>query len=158
PSLRRRRGSSPKPTTSLLERGGTPSLVHPGVRHRLLLRSTAQLTNGPVRRRPSSRGALYAACPRLRRGEMSIRLIAQAGPRVLMLFFAPLAFAQTTITMGETAILPTDNGGDGNLLVAYSVTLAEGAILQSLSFYVTTPGGQLRLGVYDASGPGGGPG
>ncbi|OFW58145.1 MAG: hypothetical protein A2133_01685 [Actinobacteria bacterium RBG_16_64_13] len=37
-------------------------------------------------------------------------------------------------------------------------TLSQSATIQSLSFYVRTASGQLRLGVYDATGPGGGPG
>ena len=62
------------------------------------------------------------------------------------------------ITMGETNILSTDDSGNGNFLIAQSATLSTAATLQSLSFYVTTAGGNLRLGVYDATGPSGGPG
>jgi hypothetical protein len=62
------------------------------------------------------------------------------------------------ITIGETSILTTDDGGNGNLLIAQNASLAQTATIQSLSFYVTVAGGNLRLGVYDATGPGGGPG
>ena len=63
-----------------------------------------------------------------------------------------------TITIGENTILPNGDNGNGNLLVAQNATLSQPAIIQSLSFYVTTAGGSLRLGIYDATGPGGGPG
>jgi hypothetical protein len=36
--------------------------------------------------------------------------------------------------------------------------LLQQATFQSLSFYVTVAGGNLRLGIYDATGPNGGPG
>lgn len=61
-------------------------------------------------------------------------------------------------TFGETTILPGADNGNANLLVAQAATLTQGGTLQSLSFYVTTAAGNLRLGIYDASGPGGGPG
>ncbi len=66
--------------------------------------------------------------------------------------------APETITMRETGILATADSGNGNMLMAQRSTLAKAATVQSLSFYVTTAGGNLRLGIYDASGPGGGPG
>jgi Right handed beta helix region/Purple acid Phosphatase, N-terminal domain/Pel9A-like, right handed beta helix region len=62
------------------------------------------------------------------------------------------------VTMGETNVLSADDSGNGSLLVAQSATLSTSATLQTLSFYVTTAGGNLRLGVYDATGPSGGPG
>jgi len=64
----------------------------------------------------------------------------------------------STITMGEPNILSGDDSGNGNLLLAQQTTLSTTATLQSLSFYVTSAAGNLRLGVYDSSGPGGGPG
>jgi hypothetical protein len=64
----------------------------------------------------------------------------------------------STFTFGESTILTTGDGGNGNLLVAQQAPLAQAGTLQSLSFYVTTASGKLRLGVYDATGPGGGPG
>ena len=62
-----------------------------------------------------------------------------------------------TITIGETSITPSDNG-NANLLLAQNATFGQTATIQSLSFYVTTVGGNLRLGIYDATGPSGGPG
>ena len=64
----------------------------------------------------------------------------------------------TPITIGETNILTTDDSGNGNLLIAQDASLAQTATIQSLSFYVTVAGGNLRLGIYDAAGPSGGPG
>jgi hypothetical protein len=60
--------------------------------------------------------------------------------------------------MGLTDLAATDNGADGDMLVAYKTSLGQTGTLQSLSFYVTTAAGELRLGVYDATGPDGGPG
>lgn len=57
-----------------------------------------------------------------------------------------------------TDIQSQPDDGNGNLLVAQQATLAQAATVQSLSFYVTQAAGRLRLGVYDASGPSGGPG
>jgi hypothetical protein len=62
------------------------------------------------------------------------------------------------VTMGETNIMPSDDNGNANLLLAQKTTLSQGGTLQSLSFYVTQAAGSLVLGVYDASGPNGGPG
>ncbi len=64
----------------------------------------------------------------------------------------------TTITIGETTILPTTDGGNANLLIAQAATLSTTASIQSLSFYVGAAAGNLRLGIYDSTGPGGGPG
>ena len=62
------------------------------------------------------------------------------------------------INIGETTVLSTADNGNGNLLVAQQATLPVTSVLQSMSFYVTNAAGKLRLGVYDAGGPGGGPG
>ena len=64
----------------------------------------------------------------------------------------------TPITIGETTVLGGNDNGNGNLLIVQNATLLQSATIQSLSFYVTAASGQLRLGVYDATGPGGGPG
>jgi glucose/arabinose dehydrogenase len=64
----------------------------------------------------------------------------------------------TPITIGETTVFSDNDGGNGNLLLVQDATLTQAATLQSLSFYVTAASGSLRLGLYDASGPGGGPG
>lgn len=62
------------------------------------------------------------------------------------------------IVIGETRVLGEDDGGNGGLLVAQQTSLPAAATVQSLSFYVTSASGSLRLGIYDATGPGGGPG
>jgi chitodextrinase len=64
----------------------------------------------------------------------------------------------TNLTIGETNILNSDDNGNANLLLAQGATLSQTATLQSMSFYVATAAGNLRLGIYDATGPGGGPG
>src|SRR5215467_6189700 len=64
----------------------------------------------------------------------------------------------TTIMIGETNVLSTADGGNGNLLAAQNATLSQPATIDSLSFYVTQASGNLVLGIYDASGPNGGPG
>jgi hypothetical protein len=61
--------------------------------------------------------------------------------------------APTTINVGQTAILTGADNGNGNLLVAQPITLTQPASLQSLSFYVATVGGQLRLGLYSGTTP-----
>src|SRR5262245_57634041 len=58
----------------------------------------------------------------------------------------------TVITIGQTGVMASDDSGNGNLLVAQQVTLAQDATIQSLSFYVTQASGQLRLGIYDNAG------
>jgi hypothetical protein len=63
-----------------------------------------------------------------------------------------------TITMGETTILNTDDSGNGDNLLAQEAMLVSAATIGSLSFYVAAADGNLRLGVYDATGPDGGPG
>lgn len=63
-----------------------------------------------------------------------------------------------TLTMGETTILPNTDSGNGNEMHATQTSLSTSGTLQSLSFYVVTATGQLRLGVYDSTGPSGGPG
>lgn len=55
----------------------------------------------------------------------------------------------TEIKIGETFILPYDDYGNGDLMVAQHTTLSQEATLQSLSFYVTQAAGNLRLGIYD---------
>ena len=58
----------------------------------------------------------------------------------------------TPITIGETSVLTTPYSGMGNLLIAQQVTLSQSATIQSLSYYVSTAGGQLRLGIYANNG------
>jgi len=79
----------------------------------------------------------------------------------LLTFWFLLGSAQTqsVIDIGETAALSSGDGGNGNLLLAQRATLAQAATVESLSFYViTTAGGSPILGIYDATGPSGGPG
>ena len=66
--------------------------------------------------------------------------------------------AASTFTIGETTILSSNDSGNANLLLAQQATLGQTATILSMSFYVRTAGGNLRLGIYDATGPGGGPG
>ena len=61
------------------------------------------------------------------------------------------ATTSNTITIGETNVLSTDDAGNGNLLVSQQVSLSQSATIQSLSFYVATASGHLRLGIYDAN-------
>jgi hypothetical protein len=68
------------------------------------------------------------------------------------------ATAPATAVLGEASILPSDDSGNANLLLAQKATLDQAGTLQSLSFYVTQAAGSLRLGIYDATGPNGGPG
>jgi hypothetical protein len=76
----------------------------------------------------------------------------------ICIFWIGHAHAQSTITIGETNVLSTGDGGNGNLLCSQNTTLSQTATIDSLSFYVTTAAGNLRLGIYDATGPNGGPG
>jgi hypothetical protein len=68
------------------------------------------------------------------------------------------ATATAGLNIGETTILATADSGNSNLLLAQNATLAQSATIQSISFYVTTAAGNLRLGIYDATGPNAGPG
>lgn len=59
----------------------------------------------------------------------------------------------STFTFGETSILPTDDFGNAGLILAQQATLSQPVTIQSLSFYVTSAAGNMRLGVYsDSSG------
>jgi hypothetical protein len=69
-----------------------------------------------------------------------------------------LSGGSTTVTIGETNVLSAPDSGNGNLLLAQNATLSQRATIESLSFYVTQASGNLVLGIYDASGPNGGPG
>jgi hypothetical protein len=64
----------------------------------------------------------------------------------------------TTVMIGETNILDNDDSGNSNMVVAQSAALAQPATIKSLTFHVTTVAGNLRLGIYDATGPNDGPG
>jgi Protein of unknown function (DUF4038)/Concanavalin A-like lectin/glucanases superfamily/Putative collagen-binding domain of a collagenase len=85
------------------------------------------------------------------RETVALTLLALAGA------FAQQA-AATPITIGETALFGSNDSGNGNLLLVQDATLSQSATIKSLSFYVRAASGNLRLGVYDATGSGGGPG
>lgn len=70
----------------------------------------------------------------------------------------PTPTIEPPFTIGETNILPTNSNSSANNLTAQQTTLSQTATLQSLSVYVTNSSGNVRLGVYDATGPSGGPG
>ena len=70
-----------------------------------------------------------------------------------LLFSAVAAIAQT-FPIGETNVLPDQDGGNANLALAQSATLTQTGTLQSLSFYVTTAAGNLVLGVYGTNAAG----
>lgn len=62
------------------------------------------------------------------------------------------------ITIGETRTLTLDDNGNANLLSAQNATLSQAATIQSISIYVPQAAGNLRLGIYDATGTNGRPG
>ncbi|MGH7958947.1 MAG: Ig-like domain-containing protein, partial [Opitutaceae bacterium] len=63
-----------------------------------------------------------------------------------------------TITIGTTTQLGTADSGNQNQIYATRYTLSQPATINSLSFFVRVAGGNLRLGIYQANGPSGGPG
>ena len=68
-----------------------------------------------------------------------------------MAVFVGSSNAQTTITLGETNQLRYDDSGNAGLLLAQGpYNLPQAATINTLSFYVTTSAGQLRLGIYTA--------
>lgn len=66
--------------------------------------------------------------------------------------------APVTVYLGQNTILGTGDGGNGDSLAAQSATLTQQATINSMSFYVTVAGGDLIMGIYDATGSGGSPG
>ena len=60
-----------------------------------------------------------------------------------------LSFAtgSTSVVIGVSSVLPVDDWGNGSLLAAQPASLTQTATIQSLSFYVTTAAGKLRLGI-----------
>jgi Putative collagen-binding domain of a collagenase len=71
---------------------------------------------------------------------------------------APTPGSTPTTTLGDSAIEANSDNGNAGYLIVQSATLASTATLKSLSFYVTNSAGSLILGLYDATGTGGGPG
>jgi hypothetical protein len=72
--------------------------------------------------------------------------------------FAVTSGGSSAITLGETNSLSGVDSGNGDLLVSQQASLGEAATMQSMSFNVVTAAGSLVLGIYDATGVGGGPG
>jgi RHS repeat-associated protein len=70
----------------------------------------------------------------------------------------PVQRHRAALVAGETGVGSLGDWGNGGLLLAQPVQLGAAGTLQSLSFYVESPAGSLRLGVYDATGPEGHPG
>ena len=76
------------------------------------------------------------------------------------------AIAQVTVTpkklmttqIGETNILDNDDSGNNDMVLAQDAILANAASIESLSLYVGNAAGNVRLGIYDDTGPNGGPG
>lgn len=77
---------------------------------------------------------------------------------LIAISFGHPAWAQTPTSIGDTRLEVSGDSGNANLELAQSAALSQSATLVSLSFYVTHPSGNLMLGIYDASGPRGGPG
>ena len=73
------------------------------------------------------------------------------------LVFLGSAQAQS-VNNGVTTVLSTADSQNANVLSVQMIQLKTVQTIQSLSLYVTTTGGNLILGVYDATGPKGGPG
>ncbi len=75
-----------------------------------------------------------------------------------VLVFLGSAQAQS-VTIGSNAVWAGGNDSqNGNLLSAQVAKLSQAATIKSLSFYVTAASGNLIFGIYDATGPSGGPG
>jgi hypothetical protein len=91
-----------------------------------------------------------------RRRDDRVWQVAPAACFLMISLLLPVRAA--TVTIGETQVLPTSDGGNANLLLAQQATLSQAATIQSLSFHVLAAAGNLRLGIYDGTGPGGGPG
>lgn len=85
---------------------------------------------------------------------LSILLVAS----LLSFSFARPVQAQATMTIGDTKLESDADSGNGNLVLVQEAKLSESATVSSLSFFVTQAAGDLVLGVYDATGPRGGPG
>lgn len=71
--------------------------------------------------------------------------------------FVPTGSAQS-VNMGVTGLLPNIDSGNAGVLLAQQATLSQAATLQSISLYIVTANGTLRLGLYDSTGINGNPG
>jgi hypothetical protein len=63
-----------------------------------------------------------------------------------------------SVTIGSATVWSAGDSQDGNQMLAQIAKLTQAATIQSLSFYVNAASGNLILGIYDATGPNGGPG
>ena len=75
-----------------------------------------------------------------------------------ILFLFGFTVQAQSIDIGETAVLSAPDSGNANLLLAQAATLSQTAIIGSFSFYVTRAAGNLKLAIYDSTGPNGQPG
>lgn len=64
----------------------------------------------------------------------------------------------TPITIGETAVSAAIDSGNAGLICVQRAVLPVAASLLGMSFFVSNVVGKLRVGIYDATGVGGGPG
>jgi hypothetical protein len=64
----------------------------------------------------------------------------------------------SSLVIGEPNILPSDDSANGSWMIAQPAALGQSGTIQSISFFVATAAGKLRLGIYDASGANGDPG
>jgi hypothetical protein len=70
----------------------------------------------------------------------------------LFLVFSCVSALAQTFTIGETSSVGNStDSGNANAVLAQPVTLTQTATLQSLSFYVVNPAGNLVLGLYGSS-------
>jgi hypothetical protein len=88
----------------------------------------------------------------------NIRLFSACIVAVLGLLLTFPGASAANIIIGETKVLSTSDGGNANLLCSQNAVLSRPAAIISLSFYVMTASGSLRMGIYDATGPYGQPG
>lgn len=64
----------------------------------------------------------------------------------------------SSITLGETNVLSLQESANSNNLYANLHVLSQTGTVQSMSFYAVNAAGKVRLGIYDSTGPSGGPG
>jgi hypothetical protein len=57
-----------------------------------------------------------------------------------------------TIKIGQTAVFTNLDNGNAGLILAQSAPLLQSATIQSISFYVKSAAGTLRLGIYSSNG------
>ena len=78
---------------------------------------------------------------------------------VPLLVISPgFGLAQSTITIGDIQIESVLDSENANVVVTQQADLSQAAAINSISLYVSVAQGNLRLGIYDASGPAGKPG